>query len=35
MPSKDLDLEHDFFKILNGNPLSAILVASLTHGMFS
>ena len=30
--SKILDLNHNFFKILNGNPLSTILVSSLTQG---
>lgn len=32
--TKKVDFEHPFFKMLNGNPLSALLVASLTRGKF-
>lgn len=30
--SMELDLEHDFFRMLNGHPLSTLLVASLRNG---
>ena len=30
----ELDFEHDFFKIINGHPLSISLVSSLKNGKF-